>query len=104
MAAFPTIPPTMPPVELPTAESLAPVMTSWSPRASMLPADFPIPNVSLPPQSYGTEFQAFAMEESLRPPAAHKAADKHQNKASAGHPNQSSGSYAFVRIPDLDVA
>jgi len=97
MAAFPTIPPTLPPVELPTAESLAPVMTSWCPRASMLPADFPIPNISLPPQSYGTEFQAFAMEESLRPPAAEKAADKHEDKPAAEHPNRVSGSYAYVR-------
>lgn len=102
MATLPTIPPTMPPVELPSAASLAPVMTSWCPRASMLPADFPIPNVSLPPQSYGTEFLAFAMEESLRPPAFGK--DTHGDKSGVEHPNKPSGSYAYVRPPKRNVA
>ena len=104
MATLPTLPPDMPPAELPTAESLAPVMTSWCPRASMLPEDFPIPNVSLPPQSYGTEFLAFATEESLRPPPFVKTADKHVDKSFAEHPNKPSGSYAYVRPPKHNVA
>jgi len=110
MASFPTIPPTLPPVELPSAETLAPIMTSWCPRSSMLPDDFPLPNVSLPPQCYGTEFMAFSLEESLRPPALPKAIephdvqpDKSQKNGAPGRKKKPSGAYAYVRPPTAGV-
>ena len=104
MATLPTLPPHMPPSYLPTAKSLSSFITSWCPRAIMLPEDFPIPNFSLPPQSYGTEFLAFTTEKSLRPPPFVKTADKHVDKSFAEHPKKPSGSYAYVRPPKHNVA
>ncbi|MEM1034252.1 MAG: hypothetical protein AAGN82_28200 [Myxococcota bacterium] len=97
MTAATTRPPA-PPVALPSPETLAPIMTSWSPRASQLPGDLRLPPLSLPPQAYGTEFSDFAVEFTVPPPAwSSSTRPPPPSRPALPVPGPRGGMYAIVR-------